>query len=177
VDSQTPGVMTKDNGQPNRSYSFGILRNGDVYSGSLQLSLDGTNENTQRVYIPMTGFATGTWNHVAWVYDASGGWLKLYTNGVLQGQRFGLPHSVNVSAADFDIGRYGPDGVYFNGQLDNCRLWNQKRSANQIANKMNELVVPDAEGLVGQWSFHRNLKDTSEYGNDMSPVNGASIQN
>ena len=61
------GIFSKDEGQPNRSYSFLLnYSDPDSYVGMYNSS-DGTNANTTGIIqIKYTsGFSTGTWYHIA----------------------------------------------------------------------------------------------------------------
>jgi hypothetical protein len=51
------------------------------------------------------------------------------------------------------MGRSGPTGEYFQGKIDDVRLWNVVRSGAAIsANFQTELSASPA-GLVGNWRF------------------------
>jgi hypothetical protein len=113
---------------------------------------------------PITGngvVANNVWTHVAVTYDvASGTWI-LYLNGV--------PDATNViSGADavrtprFDSIQHAAIGSaqnssgaaagFFQGVIDEARVWSYARSAAQMAASYNKQLL-NAPGLVGRWSL------------------------
>ena len=75
------------------------------------------NSNTAR--------ALNTWYHVAAVYNATTRMLDLYVNGVLDnGVLSGtVPASRTVPSVNVNIGRRPDDGFYFNGVIDDARVY------------------------------------------------------
>ena len=49
------------------------------------------------------------------------------------------------------IGGYAP--AYFNGQIDEFRIWNVACSASEIAGTMSHTLVGNEAGLTGYWKF------------------------
>lgn len=83
--------------------------------------------------------ALNTWYHVAGVYNASAGTLNIYVNGVLDnGVLSGtIPSSqFNNSAVNVNIGRR-TGGFYFNGIIDEVRIYNRALSLAEIQTSMN----------------------------------------
>lgn len=100
-------------------------------SGTLKALIDFGAESR---YLAVTNVVPGTWYHVAVSVDRAG-LMKLYVNGVLSGQvdisdfsATSLTHPENV--------RLGRDQVsnYFNGAIDELRLYNSALSAEEILN-------------------------------------------
>jgi len=75
---------------------------------------------------------TGTWVHIAATWD---GWtMALYTNGVLQTSQ-GSAGSIATTADLLAIGKKNTSGVsgdYFNGRLDDVRIYNRALAAAEI---------------------------------------------
>ncbi len=82
--------------------------------------------------------ALNTWYHVAGVYDASARTLTIYINGVLEnGTLLGTVPAANLNAAvNANIGRR-TGGFYFNGIIDEVRIYNRALSAAEIQSDMN----------------------------------------
>jgi hypothetical protein len=80
----------------------------------------------------------GVWYHVAGVYDASATTLSVYVNGVLDnGALIGtIPASQVNSAVNVNIGRR-TGGFYFNGVIDEVRIYNRALSAAEVQADMN----------------------------------------
>ena len=95
------------------------------------------------------------WIHLAAVSGAGG--MKLYANGVLVGD-----HTNAASFADikvFQTNYFGRGLVGnstdrdFRGQMDEIRVWNHRRSEEQIRENMFKRLGGTEEGLAGLWNF------------------------
>ena len=83
------------------------------------------------------------WYHVAGVYNASAQTLDIYVNGVLDnGTLKGtIPAAQINSAVNVNIGRRsGGSGYYFNGVIDDVRIYNRALSQAEIQADMNTPV-------------------------------------
>ena len=82
-----------------------------------------------------------TWYHVAGVYDASARTLSVYVNGVLSsGALVGtVPASQVRSSVNVNIGRR-TGGLYFNGIIDEVRIYNRALTQSEIQADMNTPV-------------------------------------
>ena len=101
-------------------------------------------------FVSSTAINNGQWHHVAFTRDATAGTVQIYVDGVLQvtgASTAGLINSVfNIIGAQTDLTNAGgADGhTYFNGQLDELRIYNQVLGANEIAGMA---LVPAAPTL------------------------------
>jgi chitodextrinase len=79
-----------------------------------------------------------TWYHVAGVYDAAAQTLDIYVNGVLDnGVLLGTVPSSQVSPnVNVNIGRRS-GGFYFNGIIDEVRIYNRALTPGEIQSDMN----------------------------------------
>jgi uncharacterized repeat protein (TIGR01451 family) len=82
-----------------------------------------------------------TWYHLAGVYNATAGTLSLYVNGVLDnGTLIGtVPFAQLNQAVNVNIGRR-TGGYYFNGIIDELRIYNRALSQAEIQTDMNTPV-------------------------------------
>jgi hypothetical protein len=93
-----------------------------------------------------TVVALNTWYHVAGVYNAGAGTLDIYVNGVLDDGAL----SGTVPGSQFDpsqnvlIGKRG-SGWYFNGTIDELRVYNVPLTQAQIQSDMNTPVGSAAD--------------------------------
>lgn len=109
------------------------------------------NTNTNRPGLWLEGnagekFTTGTaqlalnvWSHVAATFD--GTTLRMYVNGTQVGTLVGAS-SINVSTSPLRIGGNAPWGEYFQGTIDDVRIYNRALSAAEIVTDMNTPVAP-----------------------------------
>lgn len=117
---------------------------------------------------PVTGVGAipmNVWTHVAATYNQGTGTWKLFINGapdrtLALGSNF---TPANTSIHDVTVGSAlnstdVPDG-YFNGKIDEVRIWNAARSdANILANYQLELT--SGTNLIGRWGFNENCGTT-----------------
>ena len=96
----------------------------------------------------------GQWHHVAFTRDANSGSVQIYIDGVLQvtgNSATGLMTSIfNLIGAQTDLTNSGAaDGhTYFNGQLDEVRIYNQVLSTNEIAGMALIPVAPTLQSAT-----------------------------
>jgi hypothetical protein len=100
------------------------------------------------------------WTHVAWTYDSTVPFTAVYVNGVL------AYSSVNVTGAIGDV-TIGQDELWignrsdiphgFDGDIDEVRVWNYARTAEEIGNGYSKTIssveASSLSGLVGSWNF------------------------
>lgn len=166
------GIVTKGvEANLDLSYSFRLR---DTGNGQNELDFafwnnTGFTERNWGVNIP-----TGPWTHVAAVVVPASKEIKLYVNGEENvGLADGSVTSIFNSSGDLYIGNdaWGP-GRYFDGQIDDVRVWNVARTAEEIAADMNRELTGNEPGLVGYWKLNGSYEDSTANGNDLTPVNG-----
>jgi glucose/arabinose dehydrogenase len=91
-----------------------------------------------------TARALNTWYHVAGVYNATARTLDIYVNGVLDDGvlRGTVPASQYNSTQNVNIGRRPSGGFYFQGTIDEVRIYNRALSQSEIQTDMNTPLVP-----------------------------------
>src|SRR3954464_7402942 len=105
--------------------------------------------------------ADSSWHHVAATFDGSS-W-RLYVDGALQttlavGAFTPRLDSIQHAAIGTALNSTGGVGTqtqgFFNGAMDEARIWNYARSPQQIARgRRIEIPVPVA-GLLGRWGLN-----------------------
>ena len=93
----------------------------------------------------------GQWVHVAAVND--NGARALYLNGVAQ-TLSGTPISVTANSEPIMIGvdyNTGTSGRFFDGRIDEVRIWNTARTESDIRSGMNRILDGDESGLVAYY--------------------------
>jgi hypothetical protein len=105
----------------------------------------------------------GKWHHVAIVYDGGTGEHSLYIDGKLEATETGSGAVYPATDAEFNIGiRYSLDQGYFEGEIDEVRLFAAAKTATQIRADMfkdvgtslthfNSAADGSTDGLVGRW--------------------------
>jgi hypothetical protein len=95
---------------------------------------------------------TNIWIHLAGAYDSEKEVWLLIRNGEQVAQEPDSTGAVTVDE-EWAIGRF------FNGQINNVRLWNCTRSEAEIQQNLHRHLTEDEPGLVGCWPFDEGLGD------------------
>ncbi|MCD4746383.1 MAG: T9SS type A sorting domain-containing protein [Bacteroidales bacterium] len=119
----------------------------------------------------------GKWHHIAGTYDKNGGSnnTNLYVDG------YCVKFETNTGSITSDplekiyIGGHSYDGNLFNGPIDEVRLWNIARTAEQIRENMCKTLTGNESGLVTYYNFDNTsgtvLQDFSGNENDGTLTN------
>ncbi|HET6373262.1 MAG TPA: LamG-like jellyroll fold domain-containing protein, partial [Candidatus Polarisedimenticolia bacterium] len=141
-----------------------------------------TNTASTQVDTVDVPFTLGQWHHVAAVADRTPGAqrLRLYLDGVLSADAdanlWGAnPISWNepsvLGAARLDTGALG---LFFDGSLDEVRIWSGARSLAEIQAAMN-LQIEAAPNLVARWGMNEgpgNTTTADSVGSSLGALNG-----
>ncbi|MBI3447282.1 MAG: tandem-95 repeat protein, partial [Magnetospirillum sp.] len=154
-----------------------LMAQGSAGSGSeLFVGLDSTNHirfsldgNSGGVTYDASA-TIGSWHHWAGTFDAGTKTLTLYLDGQVVGS-FTSIYSYTGTGALFLGGGVG-DG--FVGQLDGVRLFDDVRSASEIADNMRHLDPVAADHLIAQWNMDRALTGSGPFGIPQSMVQDVS---
>src|SRR3989339_708268 len=143
------GKWTPFGGTQANSYLLAI---NEGYIG-VWLSSDGTLEQS---FTSVATVSTSTWAHVALVFD--NGTAKLYINGALDTTYTTDPSFTTLSKSTevFSLGAShtgSTTGYYYNGQMDEARVWTTARSEADIQADMYQTLQGDEIGLAGYWNM------------------------
>ena len=119
-----------------------------------------------------------TWHHVAMTFQSGVSMgTKLYVDGIL---KMTTTFSVNAPAGhDITIGTGNTNGdaQFFQGAMDEVRVWNVVRTQSEIQGAMNSELVGNETGLVAYYKFNQGtaggnntgltaLTDATSFGNN-----------
>ncbi|HEX5222447.1 MAG TPA: LamG-like jellyroll fold domain-containing protein [Verrucomicrobiae bacterium] len=117
---------------------------------------------------------TNEWVHIAAVSGPGG--MLLYVNGVLAVRHTNEACLASIKAEQLNLLGRGlarnPDDRDFFGQMDEVRVWNYRRSAEQIRDNMNRRLSGREEGLVGLWNFDDGAATDSSPGAHHGKLHG-----
>jgi len=158
--ANSAGVIVSENGQdiPN------------VGHHDSQMEILDTGEVKVRIYgldpVSLGTTPFGTWHHAVLRYDkdkrVSDGFLDgVESSDDMIGNRAG-PGNLYYGFGAKDTTNLG-SGAYFNGLIDEVRIWNIVRTQEEIQATMNKRLTGDETGLVGYWNFDDGTA------NDLSP--------
>ena len=131
-----------------------------------------------------------TWYHIAVTFDATlpSNQVKLYINGTLTDQTsWGFVINSAGNNANVLLGGYdgagnglnaGGNSRFFNGKMDDSRLWNTTRTQAEIQANMNQELNGNEAGLVAYYKFNQGVENadntgvTTLTGSTSNPHNG-----
>ena len=101
----------------------------------------------------VSDISDNNWHHVAAVLNTSAKTLSLYIDGILDNSSSYTSNFTTTNTAAFGIGYKPGWGEYFDGSLDDVRIWSTARSAAQIKEYMYVPLAGTETGLAGYWNF------------------------
>jgi VCBS repeat-containing protein len=157
-------------GDTYHDYLFYISESDSGSPGTLRFTSD--NGSTTINHAGNAVVDDGSWHHVAVTYDNA--MVRFYVDGVLDysaAQSGSLVTSSELMTIGSNMG-YNASGTDrpLNGSLDEVRIWEQARSADQIADNYTKQLTGSEDWLVGYWDFNNvtgtEIEDRSGNGND-----------
>ena len=120
----------------------------------------------------------GQWFHLAVVCGA--GKMALYINGELKGTDGYEGGLEQVTGGTYYLGRSNwPDDTYFQGYVSEFRIWNRRRSRNEILHTMQRRLTGAEPNLAAYWRFDTEadgqVPDSSPGGHPARLVAGARL--
>ncbi len=156
--------IEEDPGEANMNYFLGIRREDSILIAAFEESNAGDNPGKNHHLAGFTTINKNTWYHAAVTYD--GVYLKLYLNGILESALEIDKQPMNQSNIKTVIGGVLITGDilagYFNGLVDEIRIWNYARTREKLLNEINNEISIPRTGLV----IRLGLNEGS--GNDIS---------
>jgi hypothetical protein len=161
-------MLSQGAGSDGEDFYIGITSGGNIRAGDDWLDTG-------------IGFpADGHWHHIA--VTKSDAATILYLDGSMRATN--TTTIVNPAGTNFRIGRqYGLYSEYFKGKIDEIRVWNTERTADEIFENKNAILNGNEEGLVAYYNFNSGitagtntidtLVDISQNGYHMSLTNFA----
>jgi len=107
----------------------------------------------------------GAWHHVVATRNNANGLMRIYLNGVLNASGIG-PAGARTAPANLRLGSIRGTTGFFNGSLDEVRLYNTILSQTEITR-----LAKVGSTLVASYAFDGNARDASGHGNHGDPVN------
>ena len=132
--SSTSGFETFVSEDSGYQSAFFLQKRADTGTFTFTMPINGANGPGTALYAD-SGVtpSTGTWYHVAGVYDASAQSLSIYVNGVLCGQAFSAAPSPANGHTGIGHSQYNSGYVdWVNGAIDDLRFYNSALSAPDI---------------------------------------------
>ena len=103
------------------------------------------------LYVTIPNVLDGKWHHVAATYN--GTTRAIYFDGVLMGSDQPSGHNVSSGTPLYIAETYPAGNEYFNGSMDEVRIWNTGKTQAQIQASMNETVPVNSTGLAAYYKL------------------------
>jgi hypothetical protein len=129
-------------------FGFGMSGGGFIF----------TTYNRQDYVTSTVNLTSGTWYHIALVFDSSND-ANFYVNGSLVETVAGNSPAISVGASAYIGG--ASFGQYFKGSIDELRVWNTSKTQAQIQNNMNLPLFGNEANLVAYYNFENGTGSTT----------------
>lgn len=171
-------VRGSDEGETNLTdinYFLGIDTTQNLLAFDFEEGSGGANPNLNHPIFGKTPITNGVWYHAAATYD--GTTMRLYLNGTLDNE-LSIARPVGAASNAYaSIGSAltssGKTSGYFNGAIDEVRIWNRALSQAEIRTNLTQ-KISSATNLIARWGFDEGSGVTvSDSAVGVTPVNGA----
>jgi len=141
-----------------------------TYQLRVGISTDGTAEEFLAKAASLSAAQT---NHIAVSWDASDHEAEFMLDGVSLGTSIGAATSINNNASKAAIGADFNNAArnFFDGKIDEVRVWNTERTAAQIYSNRDVYVATTSAGLVAWWKLNNGYTDAHANANDLTGQN------
>ncbi len=142
-------IISKDDSGYNDDGWLGIASDNRIY-----FYIDKPAVSCYELYSDAT-VSTGIWYHIAVTWGSGG--MKMYVNGILQTDTDANTSGIISSGSNLRIGSRNDttfsNYYYFNGQIDDVRIWNIARNQAEIKQYMNTTLTGSESNLVAYYNF------------------------
>ena len=150
-DVGTQTLLSKRNG----GAGYELIYNGGT---SLVFRVEDAGGNQAQVTFNTT-LSTTDWSHIAASYTATTGQVFIYVNGI-EGNNAAFTANLNVtSALPLRIGANQAAANAFSGNIDEVRVWNVVRTADEIRENMHLTLQGSETNIVSYWQFNGDSND------------------
>jgi len=149
------------------------LGSSDGYVLRLLISDDGTAVDTFSQEIT-ADIATGVWNHWAVSWENTTKTAKFYVDGTLLGTKTGTMTAIDDNASVFNVACDFDTTAqnFYDGLMDSARVWNDVRTATELATNRDKILYGTESNLVAYYQFESGVTDSQTDGNnDLTATN------
>jgi hypothetical protein len=151
IDSSYQNVFRQSGGNDSSSGDPNwLLEFQNVESPSLAFGVYTTNGFTEMGVPIVSDTFPGKWHHIAGTYD--GAFMRLYIDGNLV-DSLSYTGAVVYTGTQNSIGSNANSIEFYQGQIDEVRLWDVARTQAQIRQSMFSAIGPNEVHLKGEWAM------------------------
>ncbi len=169
----TKGRNEADGSNVDANYFLGIDNATNVLVADFEEGAGQVSPGLNHPVSGTTAICNYRWYHAAVTYD--GITWKLYLNGNLEAtlsvNRLPRSNSIQHAGLGTALNSTGIPSGFFNGRLDEARIWNYARTQAEIAGNLSS-EISSATGLIGRWGMNENTGTVSANSGSAGAVNG-----
>lgn len=155
-DTDYTALIARNNMGENCEFAI-FFSEGIGFDGRLAFTLNVTNGDYRTIYSDQNSWTANTWYHVAATVDGVAG-MQMYINGVLQNQTNPYTNAPCTTGDITTLGTWGDANIrYFNGCMDEVRIWNTARAQAAIQADMNHELTGAETGLIAYYNFNEGI--------------------
>jgi hypothetical protein len=152
-----------------------ILDNTLVTTTTIQARLGISNDGTNFEYLTqnLNNLTTATWNRLSVTWLAASSLATFYLNAVALGTSTGTKTAIHDNASLLYVGanKTSVAANFFNGLIDDIRIWNNVQTATQITTNLNQYINVASSGLQAYYHLDNALTDATSNANTLTGVN------
>ncbi len=177
----TPGtneqytIMSKIHGGTSANRSYQLAYNDVSGTKKIRFSASDSVATTEHMEFAYT-LTPGSWYHIAGVYTAASSNYQVFVNGTSIGTATGTLTAIGNSTIDLSVGmQFDNPGntanYFFDGLIDEVRIWNVARSSSAINADMSREVSGSESGLVAYYQLDNTYSDSTASANTLTAFN------
>jgi len=162
--STTRNIISNNLGAGTAQYTMRIETNGKLTAGIF---------TTSKAFwvADVCDIEKNTEIHLASVINSTNNTYAVYKNGNIVASGTLTDESRSLGTGKTFIGKDNRNADYFDGIIDDVRIWNVARTQQQIQDNMNKELAGNETGLVGYWKFNEGT-GTTAYDSTVNANNG-----
>ena len=101
-----------------------------------------------------SAISTNVWTHVAITFNNSTNTTKFYINGSLDNTSTTISKDLDANSSDLHLGWDGQNSRYFDGKVDEVRIWSDIRTQTEIQDNLYTELIGNESNLVVYYNFN-----------------------
>ena len=173
------GIVFK--GTSSTNYGFGLAGQaaGGVFTPGSGQNI-GLRVGANTPLISTTSLIASKWYHIACTWDSTigaGDYMKIFINGVQDVTQVGALNAATTSNEDLRFGMQNITPAYFDGRIDEVRIWSDVRTTTEIRSNMCQKLTGNEANLEGYWRFDQERSSTNVPDYDFSTQHNGTMMN